>query len=152
MGMYTQLDDVVARIGGRELNSTTPPTRVQVDEWIRGAELELLNTLASVGVPTSFAPGTAGAIIIRDWVADYVAGTVRQANAAAGGAGDNNDGRPLIEDWKEHLKDIRKDPDHFTAKLTGSSTVTGASVLLSSYTSSNPTTDFSPRFTIDEGF
>lgn len=128
MPTYAQVEHVTPRLGGRVVDATTDPSHTAVTTLLDQAEAELLGKLASVGIPTSYATGTQGALILQGWVARYVSGLVRQTHAAAGGDGANDDGRPDIEWWDALFARIDKDPAAISAMLGGSSSSTSLGI------------------------
>lgn len=119
MGDYCSTTHVEAHMGGRAFNSTAIVTDTQADAWINHAERQLIGTLAAVGGSSDYTADTTHALlIIRDWVAIYVAGLARRSYAAAAGDGQNEDGQDEIEGWNELLQDIRRDPAHYIQMLT----------------------------------
>lgn len=128
MPTYATVAGVSARMGGRIIDVTSSPSSVDVGRVLDQAEAELLGTLASVGISTSYAAASTGANIISGWVERYVAGLTRQSHAAAGGDGANDDGRPDIDWWARLLERIAEDPAQVGAMLgngTGSSSAVG---------------------------
>lgn len=151
----TVADDIVPRAGGRTLTATSVPSIDDVERIAESAEAELLGTMASVGIPTSYVAGSRGELTIRSWVADYVAGVFRTANAAAAGDGDNDDGLIQIERWEKRLNQIVSDPDRFGGMLTTDGTAPASTVRIGSHATDTtldiPSADLEPQFTFAKG-
>jgi hypothetical protein len=110
-------DDVQARLPFREISSTSEPSKDDVEGWLDTAESRMVNTLASVGIT---APTTGnGAEILKELLTNYGEGRVRRAYAAAGGDGNNDDGKDLLDAFEVSIKSIRSDPQSWAAELAG---------------------------------
>lgn len=101
MGAYVaDYTEIEPRIGREIKAASAQPTQADVDAWILLAEQRLAGILAAAGISTSFSSGTRGFQVFQDSVADYIAGRVRQAHAAAAGDGGNDDGQDQIARWE----------------------------------------------------
>jgi hypothetical protein len=133
--VYSSVDPgVVRRLGSRgsQITATSRPTLDDLAEWLEEAEAEALGAIKAGGGPSSFAADSQGARIIRGRVENYVAGLARIAHAAAGGAGNNDDGEKLVEDWKAWLRELKTDSQWLLAQLDANgSEGAGATVLRS---------------------
>jgi hypothetical protein len=140
-------EDVAARIGARPLDESSSPSTTEVSAWIDEAEAELIGTLESVGLATSFAANSRGSLVCRAWISAYVAGLVRRAHAASGGDGANADGQREIDDWRARIQRIVTSPAEVGAVLGGgsgpSSTTRVSSHVIDPAVGR---TDFTPRY------
>jgi len=102
---YATTSDVQARLPGFTLTATSQPTLAQVAQWIVEAEAMLDGALVSAGLS---APNTdaRGVEILKSWACDYAEGHARTARASEGGDGANDDGRALIEAFRDLIKNI----------------------------------------------
>lgn len=119
MPTYTTLAGLQPRLGhrGLQITATSEPTISDVEAWLDEAEAEALGAIKAGGGPASFTLGGQGHRIIRGRIENYVAGLVRIAHAASGGAGNNDDGVKLVDDWKEWLKKLETDSRWMLAQL-----------------------------------
>lgn len=124
MGTYASYSDVAARLPYRTIGASSKPTSTQVEQWITEAEAMLTGALARAGISYPVTGG--GAEIMKSWAADFAEGRTRQAYAAAGGDGGNDDGKDLIEAFRDLVRvQIPGDPPGFEAMLwTASSSTT----------------------------
>ncbi len=150
MGTYATHSEIAARAGNRPLTSTSKPSTTDVDAWIDEAEAEVLGALRAAGISDSYTAGTSGFNILRGWVGNFVAGLLRVSWAAAAGSGSNEDGRTLVNDWREMLKQIGRDPAHFSAMLSATGGSSTASIGLTSHiqdaTLGLTSADYAPTF------
>lgn len=144
MGTYATSSDLVPRIGGRPLTSTSKPSTTQVDDWITEAESQLTAALtaAGIGVPAAL---TDGGNHLKVWTIDFAEGHFRMSHAAAGGDGDNDDGQKLLDKFEERIQDIRTDSSWYDALLNGGASSATSQVARGS-------TDRDAEFTWDEAF
>lgn len=120
---FATTDDVQARTPYREIPSAgaDAPNVAIVGDWLDQAETRLVNTLASVGIAVS-ASNTTHKKILAPIIIDVGEGRLRKAYAAAGGDGQNDDGKDLLEGFEKVLKDIRDNPNDWAAELGGTPT------------------------------
>lgn len=142
----TAADDVVPKLGNRPLTTTSDPSLSEVEDWLVQLEAELIGTLEAVGVSES-SFSSRGLDTLRGWVASAGAGLVREAHAAAAGAGNNEDGRADVKAWTDRLADIAARPSFFRQLLCGAS-ATGAASMLRGGPSGTAARE--PWFTTDE--
>lgn len=151
---YATLDDVRSRVGGRLIDATTVPSTADVSSMLDEAEAELMATLLGAGLDSAQLSNS-GSRVVRHWVANYVSGWFRVSYAAAAGDGDNEDGERQLDDWRQRLTDIMKNPAFYAAMLGGGSTPS-ASIDARSYVTDNADGktvaggDFAPVITRDE--
>ncbi|MEK0431095.1 MAG: hypothetical protein RL139_899 [Gemmatimonadota bacterium] len=93
---YATTSDVQARIPYRTISTTSKPTTAQVQDWLDSGQSMLDGALLAAELPAPYTSDHAKAILKMHLVS-YVEGRVRQAYASAGGDGNNDDGRDLIE-------------------------------------------------------
>ena len=118
MGTWAAYTDVAARIPYRTIGTSSKPTSTQVEAYITQAEHALEGALLAGGCTL---PGGSddGADVMAMWVLDYAEGMTRQAYAAAGGDGGNDDGQDLIDRFLGLLDKIRENPSWYDALLNG---------------------------------
>lgn len=124
MPAYASADDVKSRLGKRPLTETSFPSVAHVTAWIDEAEAEILGALEVIGVPRS---SLSGSVILRGWVASFVAGVYRRSMAAAGGDGENRDGQEEISEWRDRLRRMQESPASFVSMFSGGVTPSGGS-------------------------
>lgn len=119
---YASLSHVEARVGGRgfqvPFTSSTKPTDTQVQAWLDDAQEMLDTALAGAGLPAPYS-ATGPVARLREVIVSYVEGLVRAHHAAAGGDGTNDDGQPLITEFKFVLDDILANPGKWQMALGG---------------------------------
>lgn len=115
---YAQVESVRARLPYRTLDASSDPSQTQVEEWILEAEANVNGMLTAIGVSSPCTDST-GRKILAGKAASYAEGRVRMAFAAAGGDGDNEDGRFLIEEFNEFLQDMNDNSAKWIAMLGG---------------------------------
>ena len=93
---YATTSDVQARIPYRTIGASTKPSSTQVQDWLDTGQQLLDGALLAGELPAPYA--TAHAMgILKTWLVSYVEGRVRMAYAAAGGDGNNDDGKDLVQ-------------------------------------------------------
>jgi hypothetical protein len=150
---YANVGDVRGRIPYRTIDATSQPSEVQVEKWIdeAGARAEGTLLAAGISIPTAAGPR----LILKNYIVDYAEGRTRMAYAASGGDGGNDDGKDLVESFKEWILDIAEDSQRWAA-IFGSGSVDSDALLLRSHVTNNPDGesisdgDFDPVFTRDE--
>lgn len=150
MGTYALIGDVQARLAGRPtFGASTKPSQAQVEAWIDEAEAMLTGSLgaADISLPSA---GTAGAKIVRSWVCDYAEGHARMAYAAAGGDGGNDDGKDLVQHFRDLLVNVRRFPSEYGPMLAGGAAVEGTSKIRGSNTDTAADDYIAPEFERDE--
>jgi len=153
MGDFAEISDVQARIPKRLIDANTDPNTTQVELFITGGESKLLGAIAA-GQYTAPESGTPGFEILTSWATTYAEGHTRMAYASAGGDGDNDDGKDLV-DWFDNtlIPDMLDDPSKYEAMLTGGAATQSSRVR--SYTEDNEDDkskengDFQPVFKSD---
>lgn len=143
---YAQVSDVQARNPYRVIDGSSKPTTTQVDTWILEAEA-LLHGALNAGQCVTPITGGDGIKLMRSWACDYAEGHVRQAYAAAGGDGNNDDGKDLLERFDARLQDILDNPARYSSMLNGGSAASGTS-----HFRSHITDDVDGRTRDDDGF
>ena len=130
MGTYAVTSDVQARLPGFTLTTSTKPSTTQVDSWITEAEALLEGAMLSGGltVPNT---NTRGIEILTSWASDYAEGHARQALAAAGGDGANDDGKDLLEKFDNRVTDILDHAARYGQMLEGGAAPDGARIVRS---------------------
>lgn len=115
----------------------------------------LNRTLKVAGLPAPYTD--AGAVsILRDCLLDYPEGHIRMAAASADASDENRDGRELIQQFRDCLKDILENPEEWGAKLDEDGATPADLVKARSYQINNTdglsveNGDFDPRFKIEE--
>lgn len=143
MGDYaTAASHVAPLLGGRSFG-TDLVTEAQADAWIDEAERELIGTIAASGGLTDYTADTTHAtLIIRHWVATYVAGRCRRAFSAAVGDADNPDGQEEITGWRDLLAAIRSNTDHFVNMLSNSASQSVAGIRSHAVSTDTDTSSF----------
>ena len=136
MSDFAQVGDVKSRVGGRAIDDNADPSKTDVQKMLNGAEAELDGCLEAAGIPSGiddYPADTKGFLIIQKWVAEYVAGIVRESHAAAGGEGTNDDGNLQVLRWESRLTAITQDPDRYSAMLSTSGSATEGTIQLASH-------------------
>lgn len=118
---YAVHGDVQARIPYRTIGASSKPSQSDVTTWLAEAQAMLDGALAGAGLPAPYTD-SAAVLQLKSWVCDYAEGLVRKAYAAAGGAGDNDDGKDLLEKFEARLKDIAARPAVYERMLSPAST------------------------------
>lgn len=106
-----------ARIPYRTIDANSSPNTTQVDSWIDHAEAMINGALRAGEITETVVTETHAVNILREIVVDYAEGRVRQAYAAAGGDGTNEDGEVQIERFDTTLRDIWSDSARWSAIL-----------------------------------
>jgi hypothetical protein len=145
VGVYATSDDVQRRNPYRTISATSSPSTTDVEEFIAEAEAALHAALSAAQARTPVTDAN-GARLLKAWVLDYCEGRVRQAYAAAGGDGNNDDGAELVQKFWERLDDVMNNATRYSSMLSGGA-ADPATRRLRSYrpTSSNESLD--PTFT-----
>src|SRR3990167_10063565 len=128
MGTYAATSDIQARLPGFTLSTSTKPSSTQVSQWITEAEAELEGAMLAGGltVPNT---NTRGIEILKSWASDYAEGHARQALAAAGGDGGNDDGKDLTQRFEDRIQDILSNAARYGQMLEGGSAPDGSRIV-----------------------
>ena len=148
---YSGAVEVADRLPYRSITTSTKPSTGDVDRWGAKASAILDGVLAAaqVAVPVIH---TGGVAIVSEWTTDYAEGRYRMALASAGGDGDNDDGKDLIEGFKLLMTEITASPSHFQAMLNGGASSDATRQLRGNVTDNadgKSVSDFEPTFTVD---
>ena len=155
MGTYAVTADIQARNPYRTIGASSKPTATEVSTWIDDAEGVLHGILAEAQVPTPITNAN-GISLMKSWVVEYVSGLVRQAYAAAGGDGGNDDGQDQIDKFWERTEALMNNPARASAMLAGGEAA-DSSRRFRSYQLDNiddksiGNDDFTPTFTKSDG-
>lgn len=114
MGTYASTSDIAARLPYRTIDSNSKPTSTQVGQWITEAEAMLTAALDTCQITTPVTNSN-GIELLKSWACDYAEGRTRMAYANSGGDGGNDDGKDLIENFKELIDKILDNPTMYSA-------------------------------------
>lgn len=148
---YTSAVEVADRLPYRSITASTKPSTGDVDRWGAKASAILDGVLASVQIVTPITH-TGGVAIVSEWVTDYAEGRYRMALAAAGGDGDNDDGKDLIVKFEERMIEILENPSRYQGMLNGGAASDSTRQLRGNVTDNadgKSVSDFAPQFTVD---
>ncbi len=148
MPAYASVGGVQGRVANRTISATSSPSTTTVGEWIDQAEARLDATLARAGITLD----PARVSVVVPFLLDEVSGQVREAYAALGGDGNNDDGVALRERFDAFLAAIVADPAGWSAALGTPATAASTRSQLASYATDNRAGlsldggDFEPEF------
>lgn len=146
---YAVLSDVQARLSGRTIAALSKPSSTQVETWLAEAAAMLAGSLGAAGLPLPEV-GTNGALIMTAWECDYAEGRTRMAYASAGGDGTNDDGKDLVEGFRQLTVNIRRYPSDYGAMLASGNAPEGSSKCRGSNTDTEADDYIAPEFERDE--
>ena len=121
---WATYSDVQSRIPGRTIDATTKPSSTEVSAWVDEGEAEIYATLQAAGIDPTACAGAVALKILRSWVCDYAEGHARMAYASAGGDGQNDDGKDILERFYKRLDDILANPSRYGAMLSAGTSPT----------------------------
>jgi len=127
MGDYASVSQVVGRLPGRTISTSTTPNTTTVGEWIDEAEAELNGALASIGMTTPITNAT-GLKIVRAKVVSYVAGRTERSYRSLD---DDSAGSDLMDEFRNFVDMIHENPTKAEMMLTlstGSSDGSGSDI------------------------
>jgi hypothetical protein len=142
---FAALSDVQARLSGRTISATSKPSSTQVETWIAEAEAMLLGSLGAAEIPQPEV-GSNGARILCVWECDFAEGHTRMAYASAGGDGSNDDGKDLVESFRQLTLNIRRYPSDYGAMLASGDAPEGTSKCRGSNTDTTADDYIAPEF------
>ena len=149
---YVDANDVAGRCAGvmRAINndsgvftSSTDPSLAQVKSFIADVESALDGHLQAIGLAVPFAAGSVGESRARNYVLTGVVGLVYSAYSRAGGDTGDVDGEDMIEQFRQHLKDIQTNQVYWKSYYSAA-----ASTAQSSFTTEGTARD--PFFSISK--
>lgn len=120
MGTYASLSELKGRLAYRaqHITDTSEPNNTDINLWINEAEAALTAAIAA-GQGTTPITNANGILLMKQWALMYVEGRTRMAFASAGGDGDNDDGKDLIEKFEDLIDKILDNPSRYDAMLSG---------------------------------
>lgn len=147
---YAALSDVQARLPGRTFSATSKPTIAQVEAWLEEAEAMVLGSIRAAQIAV---PGVAddGAKIIRSWMVDYAEGHTRQAHAAGAGVNASDDGKDMVDAFRELLVNVRRYGSDYGPMLANGA-ATGAVAIRAPNTDQAADDYIAPQFTHETVF
>ena len=104
---YVTTANVQARLPGRTLSASSKPTLTQVGEWVEEGAALLDGALLAASLDAPYTAARA-LLILRSWSLLYSEGHTRMAFASAGGDGTNDDGKDMVEQFRDLLVWIRE--------------------------------------------
>jgi hypothetical protein len=145
--------DVQPRVPTFAISESSEPSTTQVNAWIDEAEAKINNALKAGGITTPVANGE-GVEALKALTIDYAEARVRRAAVPAGTA-EAGEGVAMLEAFEAVLKDMRLDPQGWSAMLGGGSAAADTQRLRSHVTHdvdgrSRDDDAFAPTFTKED--
>lgn len=142
----------------KAFDTTTTPTRAQVENWIDAVEAKIRGLLRSRGFTVEYDPTSDGGRILQEMAELYALGWVKKTQASGDLSASADHGEFELTEFKEAFEEIKLNPTLFAEQLSASGDVSDAGQSVRAYVTDNndgksiAAGDFAPTIVRGEKF